>query len=177
MEPKMEKIMESVAGLMALSARTAPKGKGDDYLEIKILSGSEVDELSKRMIEFGEETGKPNFDRDGKNVAASEAVVLLALKDSRPLALNCGACGYSSCTEMEKATTERSEFQGPLCNWRVMDLGIALGSAVKTASLLNADNRIMYRIGAAARKAGFLEGELAVGVPLSGTGKSIYFDR
>ena len=58
-----------------------------------------------------------------------------------------------------------------------MDLGIALGSAAKTASILNADNRIMYRVGVAARKLGLIEGEVVAGIPISATGKSIYFDR
>ncbi|HSW35903.1 MAG TPA: DUF2148 domain-containing protein, partial [Candidatus Limnocylindrales bacterium] len=70
-----------------------------------------------------------------------------------------------------------SEFTGPLCAWRLIDLGIALGSAVKTASLFNADNRIMYRIGVAALRKKLITGEIAIGVPLSATGKSIYFDR
>ena len=45
---------------------------------------------------------------------------------------------------------------GPTCIFKALDLGIALGSAVKTASLLNVDNRIMYRIGTAARRLNLL---------------------
>jgi uncharacterized ferredoxin-like protein len=56
-------------------------------------------------------------------------------------------------------------------------MGIALGSAVKIASLLNVDNRIMYRIGAAARHSGLVDWDFVMGIPLSVTGKSIYFDR
>ncbi len=56
-------------------------------------------------------------------------------------------------------------------------MGIALGSAVKTASLLNADNRIMYRIGPVAREMGLVEADVVIGIPISATGKSIYFDR
>jgi len=36
--------------------------------------------------------------------------------------------------------------------FKLLDLGIAIGSAVRTASLLNVDNRIMFRAGTAARK-------------------------
>ncbi len=56
-------------------------------------------------------------------------------------------------------------------------MGIALGSAAKTAGLLNADSRIMYRIGVAARQMGLVDWEFVLGIPLSVTGKSIYFDR
>ncbi|MFC1957077.1 DUF2148 domain-containing protein, partial [Chloroflexota bacterium] len=56
-------------------------------------------------------------------------------------------------------------------------LGIALGSAVKLASELNVDNRMMYTIGATAKKLGLLDSDIIIGIPLSATGKSVYFDR
>jgi uncharacterized ferredoxin-like protein len=42
---------------------------------------------------------------------------------------------------------------------------------------LNIDNRIMYTIGAAARKLKLLDADVVLGFPLSVTGKSPYFDR
>ena len=59
------------------------------------------------------------------------------------------------------------------------DLGIALGSAVKTAQIHNVDNRIMYTGGVAAINLGFLEKKctIAFAIPISATGKNIYFDR
>lgn len=60
---------------------------------------------------------------------------------------------------------------------RMIDIGIALSSAVKTASLYNVDNRIQQRVGAAAKALGFIKGEVVMGIPVSITGKSIYFDR
>jgi uncharacterized ferredoxin-like protein len=58
------------------------------------------------------------------------------------------------------------------------DLGIAIGSAVKTASLFNLDNRVMYTAGVAARSLGWMEGcSVAYGIPVSVTGKNIFFDR
>jgi uncharacterized ferredoxin-like protein len=49
---------------------------------------------------------------------------------------------------------------------------------VKTASLLNVDNRIMYRIGTAARRLNLLpEATVIMGLPISAKGKNIYFDR
>ena len=173
----MEEYLKTVAGMMAVAARTAPKAKGEDFIEIKILSGADLGKLADAMLQYGLESGKLNFDRDGENVRASDAVLLLSLKEPLYLGLNCGACGFATCVELEKALKEGPEFSGPLCAWRLVDLGIALGSAVKTASLFNADNRIMYRIGVAALRAAMIEGEVAIGIPLSATGKSIYFDR
>jgi uncharacterized ferredoxin-like protein len=168
--------METVAQLMALSARTAPKAGGKDFVEVKVITGEALKLLADDMVAYGKKSAKGNFDRDGNNVRNSAAVLLLAINDAGKVGLNCGACGHSRCADLPDAV-EGAEFGGPWCAWRVMDLGIALGSAVKTASTLNADNRIMYRIGVSARKLGMIEGQLAVGVPLSAAGKNIYFDR
>lgn len=58
-----------------------------------------------------------------------------------------------------------------------MNLGIALGSAVKTASMHNIDNRIMYSAGVAARRMGLVDWDVAMGVPLAIGAKNIFFDR
>lgn len=174
----MYNIMEIVAQLMELSARTAPKAGGKDYVVSKIIKGDDLRILAEAMEAYGKEVDKKNFDRDGNNVLRSDAVLLLGLKDAKNAGLNCGACGFSSCTAFtESGLKEGPEFAGPICAWRLMDLGIALGSAAKTASLLNADNRIMYRIGVVARRLGMIDGEVIVGIPISISGKNIYFDR
>ncbi|UCD72045.1 MAG: hypothetical protein JSW70_03365 [Syntrophobacterales bacterium] len=169
--------LKTVAELMAVSARTAPKSAGQDFVEIKILDGEEIQDLAEGMVTFGRERGKGNFDRDGKNVGQSEVVVLIGLKGDKALGLNCGGCGYATCKELEEAQRFDGEFSGPHCAYRLLDMGIALGSAVKTAGLLNADNRIMYRIGAVARSMGYCDWDYVMGIPLSATGKNIYFDR
>ncbi|NMA54725.1 MAG: hypothetical protein GX952_02180 [Firmicutes bacterium] len=172
----MKKTMTTVAGLMALSARTAPKAAGKDFVAIEVVEGEDLDRLAEEMIKYGQETGKKNWDRDGENVRHSDAVLLVALANSQVTGLNCGACGFKTCAELPAAAAG-PEFAGPLCAWRLLDLGIAIGSAVKTASILNADNRVMYRVGVAARRLGLLKGEIVVGIPISASGKSIYFDR
>jgi uncharacterized ferredoxin-like protein len=45
------------------------------------------------------------------------------------------------------------------------------------AGLMNADNRIMYRAGVVAREIGLIEADFVMGIPLSATGKNIFFDR
>jgi len=165
-----------VADLMALAARTAPKSAGKDFVVTRIIEGDEVKALAEKMLEYGRHAGKQNFDRDGASVAASDVVVLIGVKDAQSLGLNCGACGVDVC-EMLPINTFEDEFRGPQCAYRLLDMGIALGSAVKTASMLNADNRIMYRAGVVARQMGLIEADFVMGIPLSATGKSIYFDR
>ena len=91
--------------------------------------------------------------RDSKNLRESSAVVLLGV-----------------------------EFGSPVEDWinskaKLIDLGIAVGSAVKIASELNVDNRVMRSVGEAALKMGLLKADEIVGIPLSIKGKSIFFDR
>jgi len=168
--------LKTIAELMAVAARTAPKGAGQDFIKIEIIEGAALDKLADAMLAYGIKTGKKNFDRDGNNIRNSETLVLIGLKDSKTVGLNCGACGYEECSQLPSAK-DGPEFKGPHCTYRVMDLGIALGSAVKTASLLNADNRIMYRVGVLARQLKLIDADVVIGIPLSVTGKNIYFDR
>lgn len=166
--------LRTVAELMAISARTAPKAAGKDFVVTEIIEGDDLQKLAEKMVEFGERTGKKNFDRDGANVRDSDALLLIGLKDAKAVGLNCGACGFDKCL---KPNTHEGEFKGPQCAYRLLDMGIAIGSAVKTASLLNVDNRIMYRVGVVAREMGLIDADYVMGIPLSATGKSIYFDR
>ena len=167
--------IRTAAGLMALSVRTAPKSRGEDFVLTKIVEGDDIERLADGMELYGEKTSKANFDRDARNLRNSPVVLLVGIKDATPVGLNCGACGNESCNDLEPE--EVGEFVGPQCALRLLDMGIALGSAVKTASMLNVDNRIMYRVGAVARDIGMIDWDFVMGIPLSATGKSIYFDR
>lgn len=163
-----------VAELMEIAAVTAPKAAGRDFVVVRTVDGDDLRRLGQGMIDYGKRTGKPNFDRDGQNVLDSGAVVLIGLREADVVDLNCGACGAETCIV---PNTYEGEFRGPNCALRHLDLGIALGSAVKTAQLMNVDNRIMYRAGVAARELGLLEADFIMGIPISVSGKSIYFDR
>lgn len=166
--------IRTVAELMELAARTAPKAAGKDYVVVEILEGDVLTRLADDMVQYGRESGKKNFDRDGENIRRSAAVVLIGLKNAAVTGLNCGACGFEKCPPIN---TIAAEFRGPQCAMRLLDMGIALGSAVKVAAMLNVDNRIMYRIGVAARLSGMVDWDFVMGIPLSATGKNIFFDR
>jgi len=171
----MEDAVKMVAELMAISARTAPKAVGKDFLDIKVVTGDEIKILGERMLELAKERNAVHFERDGNNVLNSDAVLLIGLKEHPAIGLNCGACGFD-CEEFNKQE-KAIDFDGPNCVYRVLDMGIAIGSAVKTASMMNVDNRVMYRVGVAAKQTGIMDSQVIMGIPLSATGKSIYFDR
>jgi uncharacterized ferredoxin-like protein len=172
----MSKAVQTIAELMEISAITAPKGLGKNFLVTKVLNQEECRMLGKEMFKYGEKSGREKFDRDGANVENSSSILLIGMKDAEPPGVNCGACGYSKCLKINTGE-KNEEFIGPQCLVRVLDLGIALGSAVKTADILNVDNRIMYRIGVVARKLKLIDADFVMGIPLSVSGKNIYFDR
>ncbi len=171
-----EDAIAMVAGLMEISARTAPKAVGKDFIEIKVLVGKEKDALGKEMLKISQERNSPGYKRDGQNVLDSAAVVLIGLLEHPGIGLECKGCGFESCRDMEAHPT-KGDFSGPNCVHRIADLGIAVGSAAKTAGMLNVDNRIMERAGLAAIRLGAMKSKLAYGIPLSSSGKSIFFDR
>jgi len=66
-----------------------------------------------------------------------------------------------------------------MCFFAAHDLGLAVGSAVSVAADMRVDNRVMYSAGVAAKLLGLFEGDVTavVGVPLSVSEKSPFFDR
>jgi uncharacterized ferredoxin-like protein len=172
-----------VANAMAVAARTAPKARGADAIETLIVYGEEINALSQSMIEHGKTTKMEDvFARDAGNVLNSQVVVLIGLRDLRPKKpdkpLDCGACGHGSCAGFLKAgKSEGIDFPGPVCAFQSIDLGIALASACALAARFHVDNRMMYTIGGAARKLNWMASQVIIGIPLSSSGKNIYFDR
>jgi len=167
------------AELMMISCRTAPKAYGVDDIETALLTGNEKDKIATEMDRMAEERKIDGFNRDADNVKRSEALILVGIKGRKSLGLSCGACGHSTCQEFDAAAPVAGlDYEGPTCVFKAFDLGVALSSAAKVASYLSVDNRIMYRVGTAAKRLGYLSGSnVVIGIPISAHGKSIYFDR
>lgn len=177
-EGEREAILE-VARLMQVAAKTAPKAMGADDVLTLIIYGEEKNAIAEEMNKIADERKADLFKRDAKSVMDSDAILLIGVRGGKSLGLNCGACGYRNCREFEETQKKYGQdFIGPTCVFKALDLGVALGSAVKIASILNVDNRIMYRIGTAAMRMRLIpEATVIIGIPLSAKSKSIYFDR
>jgi uncharacterized ferredoxin-like protein len=108
--------------------------------------------------------------RDAQCLRQCSVIVLFGYKLST-YGLDCGFCGFDKCQDAERV--------GARCFYVSCDLGIAVSSAVNTANLLHVDNRVMYSIGYTIIKLNWLgpEVKLVLGVPLSATGKNVFFDR
>ncbi len=160
-----------VAKSIMIAARTAPKARGIDNLVIVTITKEDIIKLSEKTLEMYEQNNQSFFLRDSQTILNSKAIVLIGTKNS-PLGLNCGLCGYPTCAEkIEKSNCP--------CVFNSHDLGIAVGSATSIAADNRVDSRVMYSVGAAAKKLGFFGQDIAFGfaIPLSVSGKSPFFDR
>lgn len=159
-----------IAEKMCVAARTAPKAKGLDLLEIAVISGDSIPKLAAKMKELGEKEKRPGFLRDADNIKNAQAIVLIGTRQ-KTIGLDCAFCGRPTCVEAEKA--------GVICVYNPGDLGIAVGSAVSIAADNRVDCRVMYSIGKTALAMKLLGEEImiAFGIPLSASGKNPFFDR
>lgn len=184
-----------VADLMAVSASTAPKAGGMDWVRSKTATDEEKKSICRIMRDTGTSKGEAlsksrgemgaalqmDWMSDAHAVESSALLFLIGVQGRKAVGINCGGCGFATCTEMLKRgplSKNGCDFPGPFCIFRIMDLSIAAGSAAKTAMDHNVDNRMMQKVGVAALKLSLLAPcDLILGIPLAATGKNIFFDR
>ncbi len=161
----------NTAERMCAAARTAPKARGIDKIVTGIITEDEKDAVIAEMRRLFDETGAAFFERDAKNLEISGAVVLIGTTGGPKGVPACGFCGYKDCSEMAANNGH--------CAYDDIDLGIAVCSAVSVAANNRIDNRIMFSVGVAAKRLGYLGEDVKkiLAVPLSTLGKSPYFDR
>ncbi|HBS86945.1 MAG TPA: ferredoxin [Bacteroidales bacterium] len=168
----IEKELIDIAGKMAIAARTAPKGRGQNHIEIRIITGKDIVALSETMKKLAIERELAFFERDAANILQSKAVVVIGARINSLILRTCGMCGFANCDEKKK-------YGDVPCVFNSVDLGIALGSAASVAADFHADNRIMFSVGQAALYMKCFEEDvkMAFGIPLTATSKSPFFDR
>lgn len=165
-------VVISGAKQMALAARTAPKARGIDSIHIKIIMDEDLKKLGEESIKLGENWDMFFFERDGKLIQKTHALLLIGVENT-PLGLaHCGFCGFNSCSNCANNKAN--------CSLKLADLGIAVGSAVSIANDLRLDTRVLYTAGKAALSLNLFENENitnAYGIGISAKGKNIFFDR
>ena len=152
-----------VARQMMTAARTAPKGKGIDVIEVALITDEEIKLLSDKMIAMVEEHGMKFFLRDADNILSAECVVLIGTREQTQ-GLNCGHCGFTTCD---------GRTGGVPCALNSIDVGIAIGSAD-----LRVDTRVMFSAGLAAQRLNWLKDcKMVMAIPVSASSKNPFFDR
>ncbi|HEY3290209.1 MAG TPA: DUF2148 domain-containing protein [Anaerolineae bacterium] len=180
------------AQLCAVAAMTAPKSGGQlftkgakPFIETVIIEDRDT---LKRLADWlrarGTALKDPIWFRDADSADKLDMVLFIGLAKWYPPLYDCGACGYPTCAEFLRAAPKHHtidsddwEFPGPICQLRCVDLGIAVGSAAKMASLNNVDARCQTRIAAAARHLDIIQADLAVALSMSVSHKNIFFDK
>lgn len=167
-DTRHEHVLTAVRQMMT-AARTAPKGKGIDIIEMAMVTGEDIQLLSEEMQKVSAETGLKFFLRDADNVLSAEAVVILGTRQ-QVQGLNCAHCGFDTCVEKPVEVP---------CTINSVDLGIAIGSACATASDWRLDTRVMFSAGLAAQRLGWLgeESKCVMAIPVSASSKNPFFDR
>ena len=166
-EARHEQVMQ-IARQMMTAARTAPKGKGVDVIEIALVEGDDIRRLSEEMRAIQEVNGFKFFLRDADNILNAECILLIGTREHAH-GLNCGHCGYSNCTDRPN---------GVPCAIVSVDVGIAIGSACATAADHRVDTRVMFSAGLAAQRLNILKGCRQVfAIPVSASSKNPFFDR
>ncbi len=157
-----------VARQMMTAARTAPKGKGIDIIEVALVTDQEIKQLSDAMIALAEENGMKFFLRDADNIMSAECLILIGTREQAQ-GLNCGHCGFSTCA---------GRTEGVPCALNSIDVGIAIGSACATAADMRVDTRVMFSAGLAAQRIGWLKDcKQVMAIPVSASSKNPFFDR
>ena len=158
----------NVARQMMTAARTAPKGKGIDIIEVALVTGEDIKILSDKMIAMVEEHGLKFFLRDADNILSAECIVLIGTREQAQ-GLNCGHCGYATCA---------ARAEGVPCALNSIDVGIAIGSACATAADMRVDTRVMFSAGLAAQQLNWLKDcKMVMAIPVSASSKNPFFDR
>ncbi|MBE6276740.1 MAG: ferredoxin [Bacteroides sp.] len=157
-----------IARQMMTAARTAPKGKGVDVIEIAMITDEDIRRLSEEMIAIHEENGFKFFLRDADNIQNAECIILIGTREHAH-GLNCGHCGYANCNDRPSGTP---------CAIVSVDVGIAIGSACATAADHRVDTRVMFSAGLAAQRLNLLEEcKQVFAIPVSASSKNPFFDR
>lgn len=164
------RILRNAAMAMMGRARTAPKIKGLDLLEILLAEKDDVQRIRKEIIRIGTKADIPFYIRDAIALEETPAILLIGSKDRVRNQDQCSLCGAPTCAQKDKDTP---------CAYTALELGLALGSAMSAAQDFGIDTRLMLSAAKAAQSLGIFSPDIhtALALPMSISSKNIYFDR
>ena len=86
-EIRHEHVLQAVRQMMT-AARTAPKGKGIDIIEVAMVTDEDIKHLSEELVIMSGETGLKFFLRDADNILQAEAIMIVGTRQ-QVQGLNC----------------------------------------------------------------------------------------
>lgn len=167
--------------LMTLAAHTSFRFGKQNTLKIIAVGNEEIEQIAEYCFSLGDMA--PLAARDGRFATEliTEPTKLLILGDGRKSLFNynCGACGYRTCAELNKAEmVESLTSNGPSCQFRSINLNIAADAAAAMAWRMGLHCRVFSTLAFAAKALEIIEDvDMVVSVSVSAAKVDPYFDR
>lgn len=160
-----------VANEMMTAARTAPKGKGFDIIEVALVTDETIELLSKAMLEYSQKTGFKFITRDAENILHNAEAIVLIGTAQHVQGLNCGYCGFDTCVaknEFPDVPCSLNSVDVQNCHWFSL-LGSCRSSGRQPGYVL---------CGTGCAGTGMMPGCSNIyGIPISSSSKNPFFDR
>lgn len=177
----VENGLERAVELMAVSAHNSFRFNDRNTVKILTVQGEDLEQIAEYCFSLGDMS--PLAARDGRNLVQLMkepcALMLLGEKRKSDFNYNCGACGYRTCAELNKAEeVESLTANGPVCMFKSVNLNIAANAASATAHRLGLHCRVFSTLAFAAMAMEIIpDVDLAISVSVSTAKKNPYFDR
>ena len=173
--------LDRAVELMVVAANNSYRFSGINTCKIIAVGVEEMEEIAEFCFSLGDMS--PLAARDGRFVMEliKEPCALVLIGDKRKSVFNynCGACGYRTCAELNKAEeVESLTANGPSCQFRNLNLNIAANAAASLAWRLGLHCRIFSTLAFGALAMNVLEDcDLAASVCVSSAKQDPFFDR
>ncbi|NMD40396.1 MAG: hypothetical protein GYA83_06350, partial [Deltaproteobacteria bacterium] len=137
--------LDRAVELMTLAAKTSFRFGSRNTVKIISITNEEIEQLAEYCFSLGDMS--PLAARDGRFavdlIKEPAAILLLGDKRQSLFNYNCGACGYRTCAELNKAEmVESLTSNGPSCIFRNINLHMAADAAAAMAWRLGLHCRV-----------------------------------
>ncbi len=177
----IENGLQRAVELMSLAAYTSYRFGKRNTVKIIAVGSEEMQQIAEYCYSLGDMS--PLAARDGRFVMEliKEPSVLLLVGDKRKsdFNYNCGACGYESCAEMNKAEeVESLTANGPSCIFKNINLNMAVDAAAAMAWRLGLHCRCFSTLAFAAQSLKIIpDVDVVSSVAVSAAKVDPFFDR
>jgi uncharacterized ferredoxin-like protein len=167
--------------LMAVAAYNAWKFSDRNTFKMAVMGKEDMESISEFCYSLGDMS--PLGARDGRALQSmvKEPLAMLIIGDKRKsdFNYNCGACGYRTCAELNKAEfVEALTSNGPFCMFKSINLHMAANAAAAMAWKLGLQCRVFSTFGFGAKAMETLpDVDTAVAVMVSASKRDPFFDR
>jgi uncharacterized ferredoxin-like protein len=173
--------LDRAVELMAVAAHNSFRFKDRNNIKIITVEGEDLEQIAEYCFSLGDMA--PLAARDGRHLAQlmKEPCSLMVIGDTRKSEFNynCGACGYKTCAELNKAEeVESLTANGPSCMFKNLNLGIAANAAASIAHRLGLHCRVFSTLAFSALALEVItDVDIVISISVSVAKKNPYFDR